>query len=404
MHESTSVKGRDPLDEALRELMDSDDTRPAEREQPSRREGQRARRDQRRRERRERHHERVAAQRERDPEPSEPPRSRRRSKLTAEERRYREAQRIANAKLSFVVHFVVYALVCFFLLMVAGFRASFIVALAWGIGLVMHYVMAVIAPGLRQRWIHQEVSRQVTTTTTQQRRELHGEHSRHLEELSASIAHEIRNPITAAKSLVQQMGEDPRAADNVEYAEVALEELDRVERSISHLLRFARDEDVEMRSMSIVDVVDSALETFRDRVERLGIKITRAVDADGEMVGDPEKLRRVVINLFANALDALGESATPSPSLEIQAGENLAGDAVWVRIKDNGPGIEPERMNKIFSPFYTSKESGTGLGLALSKKVVDAHGGTIAAESSPGHGTEFVLTFPKHRGEGGTAS
>ncbi|MBW2373430.1 MAG: HAMP domain-containing histidine kinase, partial [Deltaproteobacteria bacterium] len=370
----------------------------------SRRDEQRARRDERRRERRERHRKHVAAQRERNTERSERPRSRRRSKLTAEERRYREAQRVANAKLSFVVHFVVYSMVCFFLLMVAGFRAAFIVALAWGIGLVMHYVVAVIAPVLRQRWIHQEVSRQVTTTTTQQRRELHGEHSRHLEELSASIAHEIRNPITAAKSLVQQMGEDPRAADNVEYAQVALEELDRVERSISHLLRFARDEDVEMRTMSIVDVVDSALETFRDRVVRLGIKITRVVDADGEMMGDPEKLRRVVINLFANALDALGESATPSPSLEIQAGENLAGDAVWVRIKDNGPGIEPERMNKIFSPFYTSKESGTGLGLALSKKVVDAHGGTIAAESSPGHGTEFVLTFPKHRGDGGTAS
>jgi signal transduction histidine kinase len=404
MHESTRVKGRDPLDEALRELMDPDDPRPAELERGSRRDEQRARRDERRRERRARHRERVTAQRERNAERSERPRSRRRGQLTAEERRYREAQRVANAKLSFVVHFVVYSMVCFFLLLVAGFRAAFIVALAWGIGLVMHYVVAVIAPVLRQRWIHQEVSRQVTTTTTQQRRELHGEHSRHLEELSASIAHEIRNPITAAKSLVQQMGEDPRAADNVEYAEVALEELDRVERSISHLLRFARDEDVEMRTMSIVDVVDSALETFRDRVERLGIKITRVIDADGEMVGDAEKLRRVVINLFANALDALGESGTPSPSLEIQAGENLAGDAVWVRIKDNGPGIEPERMNKIFSPFYTSKESGTGLGLALSKKVVDAHGGTIAAESSPGHGTEFVLTFPKHRGEGGTAS
>jgi signal transduction histidine kinase len=223
-----------------------------------------------------------------------------------------------------------------------------------------------------------------------------GEHARDLEELSASIAHEIRNPITAAKSLVQQMGEDPRAHENVEYAGVALEELDRVERSISHLLRFARDSNVELREMRMVDVVDSALESFRDRIESLGVRVSRSLDNGCEMVGDPEKLRRVVINLFANALDAMAEGHTRAPHIDVQAGENLAGSEVWVRIRDNGPGIEPERMSKIFSPFYTSKDTGTGLGLALSKKVVDAHGGSMAAESSPGNGTEFLLTFPKH--------
>jgi signal transduction histidine kinase len=64
-------------------------------------------------------------------------------------------------------------------------------------------------------------------------------------------------------------------------------------------------------------------------------------------------------------------------------------------VKDNGPGIEPEKLDKIFSPFYTSKSSGTGLGLAISKKLVDAHGGSIEVDSAPGSGTEFILTFPK---------
>ena len=320
----------------------------------------------------------------------------RESRLSPEERAYRQARRVANAKLSFVIHFVSYSMVCFFLLLVAGFRPAFIVAFSWGIGLALHYMAAVVGPGLRQRWIHQEVNRQVSTTTTRQRQELRGEHARNLEELSASIAHEIRNPITAAKSLVQQMGEDPGARENVEYAHVALEELDRVERSISHLLRFARDEDVEMRPMRMVDVLDAALETFRDRMAKLGVELRRQVDCDGEMVGDPEKLRRVLINLFGNALDALAEARIPAPRIDVQAGENLAGSEVWVRVRDNGPGIEPERMHKIFSPFYTSKESGTGLGLAISKKVVDAHGGSIAAQSSPGAGTEFLVTIPKH--------
>jgi signal transduction histidine kinase len=113
------------------------------------------------------------------------------------------------------------------------------------------------------------------------------------------------------------------------------------------------------------------------------------------MRGDSEKLRRVIINLLSNALDALLESETPRPRIEIETGENLAGTEVWLRVRDNGPGIDPERLQEIWSPFYTSKESGTGLGLAISKKVVDAHGGSIEVDSGPGRGTGFLLTFPK---------
>jgi len=222
-----------------------------------------------------------------------------------------------------------------------------------------------------------------------------GEHTRRIEEISASIAHEIRNPITAAKSLVQQMGEDPASPENVEYAEVALEELDRVEKSISHLLRFARDEEVRISEMRMAEVIASAVETFRDRLGHRGVDFSTAIDTDGGMRGDPEKLRRVIINLFSNALDALLESETVEPRIEVQAGENLAGTEVWVRVRDNGPGIAPDRLQEIFSPFYTSKEGGTGLGLAISKKVVDAHGGSIEVDSGPGRGTEFLLTLPK---------
>ena len=120
-----------------------------------------------------------------------------------------------------------------------------------------------------------------------------------------------------------------------------------------------------------------------------------AIEADGTMRGDPEKLRRVIINLISNALDALLESETPRPRIEIQAGENLAGTEVWLRVRDNGPGIAPDRLQEIFSPFFTSKEGGTGLGLAISKKVVDAHGGSIEVDSGPDRGTEFVMTLPK---------
>jgi signal transduction histidine kinase len=116
------------------------------------------------------------------------------------------------------------------------------------------------------------------------------------------------------------------------------------------------------------------------------------------MRGDPEQMRRVIVNLVGNALDALEQSDTPVPRLQIMAGENLAGTEVWVRVRDNGPGIHPDVIDKIFNPFFTTKDKGTGLGLALSKKVVDAHGGSIEVESSVETGTEFVLTFPKDAG------
>ena len=321
-------------------------------------------------------------------------RRRRPRELTTEERAYLEARRKANARIGFLFHLVPYAATCFFLLLVAGFRAFLAVAVFWGIGVVCH-AFIVQAPELRRRWVEDEVNKKLTTSVTQERRVLQTEHNRSVEELTASIAHEIRNPITAAKSLVQQMGEDPSAGENIEYAKVALEELDRVERSVSHLLRFAREEDVRIADMTMSDVIEAALDTFQDRIQALGIEIHKELDSRGAMRGDPEKLRRVIINLFGNALDALEQAATPSPRVEIQAGENLAGTEVWVRIRDNGPGMEPEKVERIFRPFYTSKSNGTGLGLAITKKLVDAHGGTIEASSAPGRGAEFLLTFPK---------
>jgi signal transduction histidine kinase len=323
--------------------------------------------------------------------------------VSPEERAYLEARRRADRKLSFVRHFVCYFFTLAFLLVVTrGVFVPAIVGLAWGIAISMHFFQAIVAPELRRKWIQSEVHREVKRTVTRQRRELSGEKTRSLEQLSASIAHEIRNPITAAKSLVQQMGEDPGSDENVEYAAVALEELDRVEKSISHLLRYAREEDVELRTTKLEEVMASALETLRDRIARAGVDVQSKVDAAGELEGDPDKLRRVFINLIGNACDALVESNTPSPRIDLGVGENLAGTEVWARVRDNGPGIDAERQDKIFTPFYTSRAEGTGLGLAITRKLVEAHGGGIELQSSPGSGTEFLLSFPKTQASGGS--
>jgi signal transduction histidine kinase len=327
-------------------------------------------------------------------------RRRGRRELSPEEQALREARRRAGQKISFVRHLLAYSFVVVFLLFVT--RSPFvagIVGLSWGIGLSLHFFQALVAPELRRKWIQHEVERGVTRevhrSVSRQRRVLADEKTRSLEELSASIAHEIRNPITAAKSLVQQMGEDQTSEENVEYAEVALQELDRVERSISHLLRYAREEDMRVRSLRLSEVLESALEPLQERLAEAGVELIREFDAEGEMDGDTEQLRRVFINLIGNALDALRDAGTNKPRIDLAVGESLSGAEVWARVRDNGPGIDPQIQDKIFTPFFTSKQTGTGLGLAIVRKLVEAHGGSIDLNSGPGEGTEFVLVFPK---------
>jgi signal transduction histidine kinase len=307
----------------------------------------------------------------------------------------RRAERMANRRIGFIGHTIVYSCTGLLLLVVAGFFVTLIVMLSWGIGLAAHGFFAVVAPVLRERWMQEEVPGRVKSGVDVERKQLEGRHARSLEQLSASIAHEIRNPITAARSLVAQMGEDPSSAENVEYARVALEELDRVERSISHLLRFARDEETAMSDVRIGELVDSALETFRDRIARGPVKVTREIDDRGPLRADPEKLRRVIINLVGNALDALEERGSPDARIDVAAGENLAGTEVWLRVRDNGPGISPQEIDKVFEPFHTSKASGTGLGLAISRKLVEAHGGTLEARANAGGGAELTIVLPK---------
>jgi len=310
------------------------------------------------------------------------------------ERRVADARRLAREKAKLVRGILEFG-VTVGVLSIFLPAVAWIVGLVWGLGLAGDFIKKIVEPELRRRWVAREVHCELGPQMRRQRRVIEDESAKRLEELSAQVAHEIRNPITAAKSLVQQMGEDPASAENVDYAQVALEELDRVEKSISHLLRFAREEDVSVADVRMADVVESAVEAFRDRVEKQDVDVHVRIDGPGQMRGDAEQLRRVLLNLIGNALDALAEAQVEKPRIDVEVGENLAGSEVWVRVRDNGPGIASDRLERIWSPFFTSKAEGTGLGLAVSKKVIDAHGGYVEVHSEVGEGAEFLLTFPK---------
>jgi signal transduction histidine kinase len=260
-------------------------------------------------------------------------------------------------------------------------------AFGWGIGVFSHYMGVFGSRWVKERFFDPAVEREVR----REKAVMQTEKQASIDELSSTIAHEIRNPIAAAKSLVQQMGEDPTSVENVAYANVALEELDRVERSISHLLKYAKEEDYTFAPVNLATVVDSALTAMRAKLEAAKVSVVRNYIAGPTVVADGEKLRQVFANVLDNAIDALG---TVAEGRRIDLYIENGGKRATVRVRDNGCGIPPDKVERVFNPFFTTKEKGTGLGMAISKKIVEAHEGAIDLVSEAGRGTDLLITLP----------
>jgi len=312
---------------------------------------------------------------------------------TEEEREaYQRARKRASAEAGFYVHLMWYGIVIGFLFLVNLITSSYPwflwPALGWGFGLASHY-SAVYG----WRWIHERVFEPAIQREVQLEKEaLRTEQQASLDELTATFAHEIRNPIAAARSLVQQMGEDPTSQENVEYAKVAIDELARVERSVRHLLTYAKEEDYKFDNVNLASVLDAALTQMKAKLEMGAVAVSRSYIGGPTVRADADKLRQVFSNIIDNAIDAMANVAE-GRKLELSIQSNRAGLAT-VRIRDNGCGIADDKLAKIFNPFYTSKPNGTGLGMAVAKKVIDAHRGAIDVQSQMGAGTEFAISLP----------
>src|SRR6516164_1392727 len=320
----------------------------------------------------------------------------------AERQAYRRARARAAAEAGFYVHLMWYGLVIgllFWINMLTGSAYLWFLwpAAFWGFGVISHFTAV-----FGWRWVHQRVfvpaiEREVQREVQQEKEVLRTEKQASLDELTASFAHEIRNPIAAARSLVQQMGEDPTSTENVEYARVALDELARVEHSVSHLLKFAKEEDYHFDNVNLATILDSALLQMRAKLEANSVTVSRSYLNGPTVRADADKLRQVFSNIIDNAVDAMTQVKSDRRiDLAIQSPTGTNGHAGIgiVRLRDNGCGIPDDRIAKIFNPFYTSKPNGTGLGLGIAKKVLDAHRGTIEVSSRAGEGTEFRVSIP----------
>jgi signal transduction histidine kinase len=201
--------------------------------------------------------------------------------------------------------------------------------------------------------------------------------------MAANLAHEIRNPLGGIQLYAAMLRRDlEKDADKVRVLDRILGAIGGLDSLVEDMLAFGRDVEPRKRRQPFAPLVEEALDLLRGPIGEKGVQVDlRADGAEAEMDGD--MMRRVFLNIAGNAVQAVG----PGGRLSIEA----AGRAV--RFADDGPGIPPEILEKLFTPFLTGRAKGTGLGLAIAHKIVEAHGGTIEAKNGPAGGATFTITL-----------
>lgn len=208
---------------------------------------------------------------------------------------------------------------------------------------------------------------------------------------TAGIAHELKNPLTYLNTLSQLMAkkwDDPEFKKSV--ADTLPAETQRMQMMVEGLLDYSREKEMQFKPVEIKEVVDKTLALLAYEIRKKSIEIKTDFSHQGVVSGDPNRLMQVFMNIVANAVQVMGAKGG-----EIIISTEEKADQVVVSIKDTGPGIAEENLKKIFDPFYSTKEGGTGLGLVITRKIVEEHKGSIEVESTPGQGTTFKISLPR---------
>jgi two-component system sensor histidine kinase HydH len=216
-----------------------------------------------------------------------------------------------------------------------------------------------------------------------------------LGQLSAGLAHEIRNPLGVIKGSAEILSQKLEGSDGLarELSGYIYTEVNRVSALVSRFLDFARPTQLELHAEQMPPLLEACIKAATEQGATARVSIVREYAADlPEVLIDRELCEQVFTNLILNACEAMGEQGG---ELTIRMGSETQPTAqVWVEIEDSGPGITLELKEQIFNPFFTTKKTGVGLGLAIVTKIVDAHGGLVRVENSPGRGACFRVTLP----------
>lgn len=207
-------------------------------------------------------------------------------------------------------------------------------------------------------------------------------------ETASSVAHELRNPSTTVRGFIQILSAKcPK--EYREYFNIILEELDRMNEIIEDFLSLARNRFVHKAPYNLNNVLHSLYPLLLADALKNGVELVYDLSEDLQMVEmNPKEIRQLALNLSRNGIEAMNAKGTLTISTK-----NVT-DGVELVISDTGTGIPPEVLTHIFEPFYTSKKHGTGLGLSVSRNIVEGHNGTIRVQSEMGKGTVFTICLP----------
>ena len=216
-----------------------------------------------------------------------------------------------------------------------------------------------------------------------------------LAELAGSLAHEIKNPLSVihmnADLLSEELSESDWAGRRRANAKIDMirQQCQRMENLLRDFLRFARMRDLEMTPGNLNEQVETVLRLFKPQADKAGVEIISYLDNDlPSVLLHSDSLQAALINLVKNALEAMPEGG------QFVVRTHGTPHGVALDLIDTGEGMDDTTAIRMFEPFYSTKNGGSGLGLPTARKIIEAHGGRIAVQSDVGHGTKFMLEFP----------
>ncbi|MBW1917303.1 MAG: two-component sensor histidine kinase [Deltaproteobacteria bacterium] len=213
-----------------------------------------------------------------------------------------------------------------------------------------------------------------------------------LGEMIAGVAHEIRNPlgiISSTAELLRQRLAKYEPQDRL--AQIIVEESNRLNQTVTEFLDFARPREPNLRPCNPEEILERNLELLQPEIEKHHITVDRHYSLDGHpLTADPDLLYRAFLNILLNAIQALPEGG----KITVTTRFGPHNEGALIQVQDNGEGIEAEAISKIFNPFFTTKDMGSGLGLSIVKSIIESHRGTIDIDSTPGQGTTVIIMLP----------
>jgi len=218
-----------------------------------------------------------------------------------------------------------------------------------------------------------------------------------LGQLSAGLAHEIRNPLGVIKGSAEILKEKLSGVNELarELSEYIYTEVNRLSGLVGRFLDFARPSQLNVRAEELPELLERCLKAVAQQSQNATIKVVKEyAEPLPRALVDADVCEQVFTNLISNAFEAMSDGGQLTIRIHTVEKNSEPAAELAVEIADTGPGVPEEMKEQIFNPFYTTKKSGVGLGLAIVSKIVDAHGGAVKLVSAPGQGACFRVTLP----------